>query len=52
VDGKESELEGVDWIHLAEDRGLCVCVCVGGGGAAVNMAMNHLLPENDGEYLY
>ena len=31
VDGKESELEGMDWIHLAEDRGQCVCVCGGGG---------------------
>jgi len=28
-----------------------VGVC-GGGGAAVNMAMNHLIPENDGEHLY
>jgi hypothetical protein len=23
MDGKETELEGMDWIHLAEDRGQC-----------------------------
>jgi hypothetical protein len=44
VDGKETELEGIDWIHMAEDRGQC--------GGLLFMAMNHLVPENDGEYIY
>lgn len=27
MNGKETELEGMDWIHLAEDRGQCEGCC-------------------------
>jgi len=27
INGKETELEGMDWIHLAEDRGQCEGCC-------------------------
>jgi len=55
MDGKETELEGMDWIHLAEDRGQCGGCCEYGDEPSgsrkrwgISLLTEELLPSQRG----